>query len=658
MLTSGTRLGAYEIESLIGAGGMGEVYCARDSRLDRTVAIKILPTELSSDPELRDRFQREARTISQLDHAHICAIHDIGRHEGIDYLVLEYLQGETLAQRLTKGALSLDRALTIAQEIALALEAAHRRHIVHRDLKPGNVMLTKSGTKLLDFGLAKPLAPITSAVAGASVLPTAAAPLTVHGTILGTLQYMAPEQLEGREADGRTDIFAFGAILYEMLTGRRPFEGKSQASLIAAILEHQPQSIESFVPLVPPLFDSVVRRCLEKDPDHRWQSVQDLALALKLVADQRAVVAPAPTVAPSQRRAWLAMTAVLWAALATALVIYLWTRPRVPVASEVSMPAAEFIIGGPPALSPGLATPTVAMAANGSAFVYVGRENGINRLYLRRLSDSTTSPIAGTEEAVNPFVSPDGKWAGYTQLGRLKKVSLDGGTPVTVADAVAARGITWAPDDALIYSSGTDSGLWRLPAAGGEPVQLTRPDEAKGERSHRWPFVLPGGTGVLYTIARSDIQSFDDAVIAVHSLTTGVSTELLRGGSFPMFVAGHLLYSRAGALLAVPFDATTLKITGPSTTVRTGIVTYPSTGAAQVAASNSGALVFMAGGATEHHTAVMTVDRTGARRISPSPPRCSNDSTCLQMASPSRSMSITPTPASGLVTSNVPQLAG
>ena len=315
------------------------------------------------------------------------------------------------------------------------------------------------------------------------------------------------------------------------------------------------------------------------------------------------------------------MTAVLWAALATALVIYLWTRPRVPVASEVSMPTAQFIVGGPPALSPGLATPTVAMAANGSVLVYVGRENGINRLYVRRLSDSSTSAIAGTEEAVNPFVSPDGRWAGYTQLGRLKKVSLDGGTPVTVADdAIAARGITWAPDDALIYSSGTDSGLWRVPAAGGMPVQLTRPDAVNGERSHRWPFVLPGGTGVLYTIARSDIQSFDDAAIAVHSLTTGVSTELLRGGSFPMFVAGHLLYSRAGALLAAPFDATTLKITGPSTTVRTGIVTYPSTGAAQVAVSNSGALVYMAGGATQHHTAVMTVDRTGRATNIPFPP--------------------------------------
>src|SRR5713226_6543921 len=279
-LTPGARLGPYEIVSLVGAGGMGEVYKAKDTRLDRIVAIKILPPTLTADPQFRERFDREARTISQLDHPHICALYDVGEQNGTGFLVMQYLEGETLADRLTKGAVPLDQAFTIATQIADALDKAHRAGIIHRDLKPGNIFLTKSGAKLLDFGLAKASGPAIAG-AGSALLPTTPPNLTAQGTILGTFQYMAPEQLEGHEADIRTDIFAFGAAVYEMITGKKAFEGKSQASLIAAILEREPPPISSQQPLVPQTLDRVIRRCLTKDPDQRWQTASDLSIALQ-----------------------------------------------------------------------------------------------------------------------------------------------------------------------------------------------------------------------------------------------------------------------------------------------------------------------------------------------------------------------------------------
>ena len=280
----GRQLGAYKILSLLGAGGMGEVYRAKDTRLDRTVAIKVLPSEVSDKPEMRQRFEREARVISSLSHPHICALYDIGRQDDVDFLVMEYLEGETLADRLAKAALPLDQALRFAVEIADALDQAHRHGVVHRDLKPGNIMLTKSGIKLLDFGLAKLTDPKSTLVLSSpSGLPTQKASLTAEGTILGTLHYMAPEQLEGKEADARADVFAFGAVVYEMVTGRKAFQGESTASVIAAILSSEPAPISTLQPISPPLLDRVVKRCLAKDPDDRWQSARDLMLELKWV---------------------------------------------------------------------------------------------------------------------------------------------------------------------------------------------------------------------------------------------------------------------------------------------------------------------------------------------------------------------------------------
>src|SRR5262247_187601 len=306
-LGPGTRLGPYEIQSAIGAGGMGEVYKARDTRLDRTVAIKVLPSHVSDDPALRERFEREARTIAALNHPHICTLHDVGHQDGIDFLVLEHLEGQTLADRLAKGALPIDQALQLAIQIADALDKAHRVGIVHRDLKPSNIMLTKSGAKLLDFGLAK-VTPTAIAASGLSMAPTGVSPVTMQGTILGTLQYMAPEQIEGQEADARTDIFAFGTVLYEMLTGRKAFEGKTQASLIASILEREPPALTPIQPLTPKALDRLVRKCLAKDPDDRWQSTSDLHDELRWIAEGLAgnafTATPVLTTRTSSRALW------------------------------------------------------------------------------------------------------------------------------------------------------------------------------------------------------------------------------------------------------------------------------------------------------------------------------------------------------------------
>ena len=329
-LQSGTTLGPYEILSPLGAGGMGEVYKARDTRLDRTVAIKVLPEHVAADPDLKQRFEREAKTISSLNHPHICTLYDIGEQDGVDFLVMEYLDGETLAQRLERGALPLDQALKVAIEIADALDKAHRQGIVHRDLKPGNIMLTKAGAKLLDFGLAK-LQP-AGARFGESAFPTKSASLTQEGTILGTLQYMAPEQLEGQDADTRTDIFAFGTVVYEMVTGRKTFEGKSQASLIAAIMHVDPPALSTLQAITPPALDPLVTTCLAKDPDERWQSAGDLGRHLRMIleggsqADVPAVVATGRT---TRQWLWGAVAGGVLAAVVAGLAVWTLTRPEV-----------------------------------------------------------------------------------------------------------------------------------------------------------------------------------------------------------------------------------------------------------------------------------------------------------------------------------------
>ena len=613
-LSVGTRLGPYEILSPLGAGGMGEVYKARDTRLDRAVAIKILGATLAGDPQFKDRLDREARAISQLTHPHICTLHDVGEHDGTAFLVMELLDGETLADRLKKGALPVDEALKIGIQIADALDAAHRHDMVHRDLKPGNVMLTKGGAKLLDFGLAK-ASGHAIADAGLSMLSTTPPDLTAQGTILGTFQYMAPEQLEGQNADARTDIFGFGAVLYEMLTGRKAFDGKSQASLIAAIIHATPELVSKVQPLAPAALDHIVRTCLAKDPDDRWQSARDLMRELKWIADAGVSLGSAARIpsAVGSRSGWSRTLA--WAPGIAAVVfaiagLALWVRSPAP--PTVAPGTLRFLLADQlPAISEELFR-SFAISPDGRRVVYAAVSGGVRRLYIRDMQTLEAKPIVGTETGTDPFFAPDGKRLGFWAEGALKVIGIEGGSPVTLVQGAADRGATWTPDDTIIYSPGPDVGLFRVAATGGTPQVVAKPDGTKRERSYRWPQILPGGDAVLFTIAGSDILSFDEARIAVRSLRTGEQHELLRGGSFPAYAApGYLLYARAGALQAVRFNPAKTAIEGTPAAVLNGVATYPSNGAAQYAISSDGTLLYMRGGAVSTRTMLEWVDRTG-----------------------------------------------
>ena len=565
-LASGTRLGPYEIQSPLGAGGMGEVYKARDTRLDRTVAIKVLPEHVAADPDLKQRFEREARTVAALNHPHICTLHDIGQQDGTDFLVMEYLDGETLAQRLKKGALPLDQALQIAIEIADALDKAHRQRIVHRDLKPGNIMLTKAGAKLLDFGLAK-LKPTVAAVTGESTLPTQSAGLTQQGTILGTLQYMAPERLEGKEADARTDIFAFRATVYEMVTGQKAFEGKTQASVIHAIMGDGPPQPSRVEPTTPAGLDYVVNACLSKDPDDRWQSPRDLLRELKrMESGDVLAVASVPSATSSEWASWQRLMALTFPALLVGAVVTglgVWSlMPDGP--SRVT----RFLITPPPAtrVSTTVNQPDVAISPDGTQVVYGSvADDRTLQLSVRSLDQLEAIPLRSLgSQPVGPFVSADGKWVGFFDDAddTLKKIAILGGPPLTICQMDGnLRGATWGADDTIVFATqATGSGLWRVPAAGGEPEVLTRPNVERGELGHQWPEILPGGEAVLFTIVMNG--PIEDARIAVLNLETGEQKVLLSGGSNPRYATtGHVVYGHARTLRAVGFDRDRLEVT-------------------------------------------------------------------------------------------------
>ena len=441
-LAAGTRLGAYEILSLIGSGGMGEVYRAVDRRLDRTVAIKVLPAELATDPQLRDRFEREARAISSLNHPHICVLHDIGRDADVDFLVLEFLEGQTLAERLVKGPLPVKEALRVAIQICDALAKAHRAGIVHRDLKPANVMLTTAGAKLLDFGLAKAAVPIV-ATSGLSLMPTTPPGVTAQGTILGTFQYMAPEQIEGLEADARTDIFAFGGVLFETITGRPAFEGKTRASLLGAILKDTPPPVSAR-----PDLNRIVATCLEKDPDDRYQSARDLLRDLKWATAEDATPSPVATSRPkTPSRAATAIVALLL--FAVGATVGAWfvhaSRPLTgmePIQFTVAAPE-NHIFGGPPSGGTGQAT-QLALSPDGRQLAFVARDRDRFQIWIRPAASMTPRALAGTEDAGFPFWSPDGRHVAFFAAGKLKKIAVAGGPAIVLCDAPAARGGTWS----------------------------------------------------------------------------------------------------------------------------------------------------------------------------------------------------------------------
>ncbi|MFN2632674.1 MAG: protein kinase, partial [Thermoanaerobaculia bacterium] len=436
---------------------MGEVYKARDTRLDRAVAIKVLPSHLSDSAEFKQRFEREAKAISQLSHAHICALYDVGNADGVEYLVMELLEGQSLADRLAKGPLPTDQLLKAGIEIADALDKAHKHGIVHRDLKPGNIMMTKSGVKLLDFGLARLHPAQAASTSGVSILATevsAGAPLTERGTILGTFQYMSPEQLEGRNADPRSDIFAFGCVLYEMATGRKAFSGKSQASLIASILEHDPPPISSVQPLVPPALDRVVRTCLAKDPDDRWQTAHDLTSELKWIAEAGSQTGAPATVRARRRHAltagWgTAAGMALLAAVLGVLLVSATSRARSQTErvfrTHFLPPKGERLLLDP------LRGRGFAISPDGARLVYVVGKGVTSELRLRSLDSRESSVIPGTDGANFPFFSPDGKWVGFNAGPKLKKVALAGGSPVTLSDAPQFRGAAWGEDGSIYF---------------------------------------------------------------------------------------------------------------------------------------------------------------------------------------------------------------
>jgi serine/threonine-protein kinase len=579
---------------------MGEVYRARDTRLDRIVAIKVLPDHLASNTELRQRFEREARAVSSLNHPHICTLHDIGNQDGLDYLVMELIEGESLADRLLRGPLPTDQVLRYSTQIADALSKAHRAGIVHRDLKPANIMLTKSGTKLLDFGLAKMQASESALVTSETSLPTERHSLTGEGTILGTFQYMAPEQLEGCEADARTDIFAFGAVVYEMATGKRAFAGKSQASLIGAILHSEPSAISAIQPMTPPALDRVVKRCLAKDPDDRWQTARDLMMELSWISEGgsqtelRLQVVPQPK---STKRVIWAWAAVALAAIVATLVFWLLAgRPALPSSTTnsvkrvtIKLPDAE-----PLALAKygplGIGRTAVALSPDGSMLAYVAERNGRSHLFLRALSQFDAKLIPGTEGANSPFFSPDGRSVGFFSENKLKRVSLQGGEPVTLCEARIPHGATWGTDDTIVLADSEGLSLSRVSASGGNKEVLPN----KSADRAFFPQFLPGDKAVLYST--NNQYSPDYGKIVLFTLATGEGRVVLEGGTNPRYSAsGHLVFARAGAILAAPFDVSRLEVTGPAVTLIEGI-RIEEWGAAQFALSSEGTLVYVNGG--------------------------------------------------------------
>ena len=618
-LARGTKLGPYQIESPIGAGGMGEVYKATDTRLERTVAIKVLPAHVASDPERKSRFEREAKTVAALSHPHICPVFDVGREGETDFLVMEYLEGETLADRLSKGALPLDQALRYAIEIADALDKAHRQGVTHRDLKPANIMLTKAGAKLLDFGLAK-LKPTGPQSDASTKLADA---LTQQGTILGTLPYMSPEQLEGKQTDTRTDIFAFGAVVYEMVTGKRAFDGETQASLIGAILKDAPRPVSALQPMSPVTLDRVVGKCLEKDPEGRWHSAHDLHDELTWITQgdtpprtARPTAVTQPRLGQTKTMTWGVVVGAMGVAL---LVAVPWNLGWLPSGTPGSM--TRLIVALSPAdrlgatarasaIQGGGSWP-VTVSRDGTQLAYIGAGDDATRLYIRDLADAEGRAVRDSAGARGPFFSPDGAWVGFFADGMLKKVSVRGGTPITLCEAPSPRGGSWSEDDVIVFAPLSRAGLSLVSANGGTPEPVTELDTEHDETSHRLPMFLPGGTAVVFVAEGTG----RDARVVVQSLETGERRVVVEEATLPRYsVSGHLLYVQGGTSIAAPFDLARLELLGP------GVPVLPDE-ATLLGLSDTGTLVYLAHEVSEGGRQLVWVTRDGQEELLAAPAR-------------------------------------
>jgi len=598
-LTSGSKLGPYEIQSPLGAGGMGEVYRAVDTRLDRTVAIKVLPAHLSSDPELKQRLEREAKTISSLQHVSICTLYDIGTQGDTDFLVMEYLEGQTLADRLQKGPLPIDQLLKIATEIAQALEKAHQRGIIHRDLKPANVMLTQAGAKLMDFGLAKPKLPNASQALGTftpstptmnlASLTSAASPLTQKGSIVGTFQYMAPEVLQGADSDARSDVFSLGCVLYEMVTGRRAFEGKTQLSVMSAILEKDPEPLANVQPTSPAALDYTVRSCLEKNPDERIQTAHDVKLQLAWIATSSSQ-AGAPTLPSSKPRPTLLVAAIAVLALAVIAltVALLWSAParrvlRVNLLPPEGTRFETLYRNGAPALSP-----------DGTHLAFIAQKDGRNSLWLRSLDRLDATPVRGTDDAFFPFWSPDGTAVAFFMQGKLWRTDLNGDSPTPICDAPEARGGSWGSGSVIVFAPSFGGPLFQVPATGGKPRPVTSVSVSSSNISDRWPSFLPDGKHFLFLNSPYG-NAADQNEVHLGSLDGGEQL-VLRGKFYgAQYAAGRLLAVRDGSLLAWKFDASSGKVSGDSIPIVDKVASDEITALSVFSVSTQGTLIYQLG---------------------------------------------------------------
>ncbi len=615
---AGTRLGPYEILSALGAGGMGEVYRARDTKLDRAVAIKILPQAFAADTERIARFQREAKTLASLNHPNIAHIHGLEESDGVRALVMELVEGEDVAQRIARGAIPPDEALPIAKQVADALEAAHEQGIIHRDLKPANIRVRPDGTvKVLDFGLAKAMEPTGVASPSVSQSPTITTPaMTQAGMILGTAAYMSPEQARGKLVDKRADIWAFGCLLYEMLTGQRAFDGQGVSETLARVIEREPDWARLPATLSPAL-RTYIRRCLQKDPRQRVQAIGDVRLALEGAFETSVGQTGAPAaVALWQRVALVGVAAIIASGAIIGTLVWVAMRPAPPRVSRLQLTPA-----GAAALSIGWNDRDLAITPDGFRLIYVGNQG--TQIFVRAL-DALAPVAVFTGRVTGLFVSPDGQWIGFHDgLGVLKKVAVTGGPAVTLAsiDTAGSSGATWGPDDTIIVATNSvDTGLQRVSAAGGPLTVLTRPDRAQGEADHFWPEMLPGGRAVLFTIT-SLTGGLDAAQVAVLDLQTGARRILVRGGSHAHYLSsGHLVYAAAGTLRAVPFDLTRLETRGTPVTVVPDVVTTIQGGVDAVVAGD-GTLAYVFGTVEGTPRTLVWVDRQGHETPIPAPRR-------------------------------------
>ena len=614
---TGKMLDHYRVREKLGRGGMGEVYLADDIALDRKVALKFLPQMFTGDRERMARFEREAKLLASLNHPNIAAIHGVEEAEGKRFLVLEFVEGETLAQRLSKGPLPVEEVFDICRQIAEALEAAHEKGVIHRDLKPANVMIAEGDkVKILDFGLAKALSEETQSI-DSSQSPTLTETMTRPGVVLGTAAYMSPEQAKGKVVDKRADIWAFGCMLYECLAGKRAFEGETVTETLAAILKGEPDW--QVLPLTTPShIRLVLRRCLEKDISRRFHSAADIAI---LIGEALAATPSAPSagVADEHPR-WQRILAIASAALLVAAVtgIATWylkpsTNVQAPVHVVIPLPTDDRVETQD--------YPPLALSPDGKRLVYVAIRKRVQQLFLRALDSQEVKSIEGTDGAAYPFFSPDGQWIGFFAQGKIKKVSIAGGAPQTLCESGYTGGASWGTDDTIVFTPSAASALWRVPAIGGAPQQLTKLDKSLNELSHRYPQFLPGGKSLLFTVLAGD--GWDESHIAVLRLDTGERRIVLHGGHTGRFVpTGHMVYYRAGSLLAIPFDPVRLEVTGSTpTAIVEGISQSSGTTGGEYTFSLTGSLAYIPASRRQFERRLVWVDRKGEVQPLPAPAR-------------------------------------